>query len=91
MLHYPKPIWNASINIIYSTFKHNFANHHAGVFYIDENQTTVDGNLFINNSATLDGGVFYTYVHASVYIIRRSQFSENMAKDDGVTQLVCQH
>ena len=30
--HYPKPIWNASINIIYSTFKHNFANHHAGVF-----------------------------------------------------------
>ena len=72
-------IRNASINIIDSTFKHNFVNHHAGVFYIDESQTTVDGSLFINSSAALDGGVFYTYVHASDYIIRRSQFSENMA------------
>ena len=67
-------IRNASINIIDSTFKHNFANHHAGVFYIDESHTTVDGSLFINNSAALDGGVFYTYVHASDYIIRRSQY-----------------
>ena len=55
-------IRNASINIIDSTFKHNFANHHAGVFYIDESQTTVDGSLFTNNSAVLDGGVFYTYI-----------------------------
>ena len=81
-------IRNASINIIDSTFKHNFANHHAGVFYIDESQTTVDGSLFINNSAALDGGVFYTYVHASDYIIRRSQFSENMAGDDGGVMLI---
>ena len=79
-------IRNASINIIDSTFKHNFANHHAGVFYIDE--TTVDGSLFINNSAALDGGVFYTYIHASNYIIRRSQFSENMAGDDGGVILI---
>ena len=81
-------IRNATINIIDSTFKHNFANHHAGVFYIDESQTTVDGSLFINNSAALDGGVFYTYVHASDYIIRRSQFSENMAGDDGGVMLI---
>jgi hypothetical protein len=32
-------IRNASINIIDSTFKHNFANFHAGVFYIDESHT----------------------------------------------------
>ena len=81
-------IRNASINIIDSTFKHNFANHHAGVFYIDESHTTVDGSLFINNSAALDGGVFYTYIHASDYIIRRSQFSENMAGDDGGVMLI---
>ena len=81
-------IRNASINIIDSTFKHNFANHHAGVFYIDESQTTVDGSLFINNSAALDGGVFYTYIHASDYIIRRSQFSENIAGDDGGVMLI---
>ena len=81
-------IRNATINIIDSTFKHNFANHHAGVFYIDKSQTTVDGSLFINNSAALDGGVFYTYVHASDYIIRRSQFSENMARDDGGVMLI---
>ena len=81
-------IRNATINIIDSTFKHNFANHHAGVFYIDESQTTVNGSLFINNSAALDGGVFYTYVHASDYIIRRSQFSENMAGDDGGVMLI---
>ena len=81
-------IRNASINIIDSTFKHNFANFHAGVFYIDESHTTVDGSLFINNSAALDGGVFYTYIHASDYIIRRSQFSENMAGDDGGVMLI---
>ena len=76
-------IRNASINILNSVFKHNFANYHAGVFYIDESVTTVDGSLFLNNSAAVDGGVFYTYVHASDYIIRRSQFSENSAGDDG--------
>ena len=81
-------IVNATINIINSVFKHNFANFHAGVFYIDESHTTVDGNLFINNSAALDGGVFYTYIHASDYIIRRSQFSENTARHDGGVILI---
>ena len=81
-------IRNASINIVDSTFKHNFANFHAGVFYIDESHTTVDKSLFINNSAALDGGVLYTYIHASDYIIRRSQFSENMAGDDGGVMLI---
>ena len=81
-------IRNASINIIDSTFKHNFANFHAGVLYIDESHTTVDGSLFINNSAALDGGVFYTYIHASDYIIRRSQFNENMAGDEGGVMLI---
>ena len=81
-------IRNASINIIDSTFKHNFANHHAGMFYIDGIKTTVDGSLFINNSAALGGGVFYTYIHASNYIIRRSQFSENMAGDNGGVMLI---
>ena len=81
-------IRNASINIINSVFKHNFANYHAGVFYIDESVTTVDGSLFVNNSAAVDGGVFYTYVHASDYIIRRSQFSENTAGDDGGVMLI---
>ena len=81
-------IVNATINIVNSAFKHNFANFHAGVFYIDESHTTVDGSLFINNSAALDGGVFYTYIHASDYIIGRSQFSENMAGDDGGVMLI---
>ena len=81
-------IVNATINIIDNTFKHNFANFHAGVFYIDESHTTVDGSLFINNSAALDGGVFYTYIHASDYIIRRSQFSENTAGHDGGVILI---
>jgi hypothetical protein len=35
------------------------------------------------NSAAEDGGVFYTYVHAYNYIIRRNQFSDNTAGDDG--------
>ena len=81
-------IRNASINIINSSFKHNSANYHAGVFYIDESVTTVDGSLFINNSAALDGGVFYTYVHASDYFITGSQFSENTAGDDGGVFLI---
>ena len=76
-------IRNASINIIRSTFKHNYADLHGGVFYIDESATSVDGSLFVNNSAAVDGGVFYTYVHASNYNIRRSQFSLNSAGDDG--------
>ena len=58
-------IRNASINILNSVFKHNFANYHAGVFYIDESVTTVDGSLFLNNSAAVDGGVFYTYILSS--------------------------
>ena len=81
-------IVNASINIINNTFKHNRANHHAGVFYIDESQTNVDGSSFINNSAALDGGVFYTYIHASDYIIRSSYFSKNKAGDDGGVMLI---
>ena len=76
-------IRNASINIVNSAFKHNYANYHAGAFYIDESVVRVDGSVFINNSAAEDGGVFYTYVHASDYIIRRSQFSDNAAGDDG--------
>ena len=83
-------IRNASISIINSIFKHNFANHHANVFYIDKSQTTIDGSLFINNSAALDGGVFYTYIHASDYTIRGSQFSENMAGDNGGVMLIGQ-
>ena len=79
---------NATINIINCVFKHNSANLHAGVFYIDESHTTIDGSLFINNSAALDGGVFYTYIHASDYIIRRSQFSENTAGRDGGVILI---
>ena len=58
------------------------------MFYIDESHTTVDGSLFINNSAALDGGVFYTYIHASDYSIGRSHFSENMAGDDGGVMLI---
>ena len=40
--------------------------------------------------AALDSGVFYTYIQASDYIIRRSQFSENMAGDDGGVMLIGQ-
>ena len=32
--------------------------------------------------------MFYTYIHASDYIIRRSRFSENMAGDDGGVMLI---
>ena len=46
-------------------------------------------NSFINNTAAaVDGGVLYTYVHASDYIIRRSQFSDNSARDDGGVMLI---
>ncbi len=76
-------IRNASIDIIRSTFKHNYADLHGGVFYIDESVTSVEGSLFVNNSAAVDGGVFYTYVHASSYNIRGSQFTNNSAGDDG--------
>ena len=51
--------------------------------YINESVGTIIGSvyyIFINNSAAEDGGVFYTYVHASDYIVRRSQI---MARDDG--------
>lgn len=48
----------------------------------------MDGSLFINNSAALDGGVFYAYVHASDYFITGSQFSENTAGDDGGVFLI---
>jgi hypothetical protein len=58
------------------------------VFHIDESHTTVNGSLFINNAAAVDGGVFYTYIHASDYIIRRSQFSENTAGHDGGVMLI---
>jgi hypothetical protein len=40
---------NASINIINSAFKHNYANYHAGAFYIDESVVTVEGSVFINH------------------------------------------
>ena len=40
--------------------------------------------------AALDSGVFYTYIQASDYIIRRSQFSENMAGDNGGVMLIGQ-
>ena len=40
--------------------------------------------------AALDGGVFYTYIRTSDYIIRRSQFSENMAGNDGGVMLIGQ-
>ncbi len=76
-------IRNASIDIVRSTFKHNYADLHGGVFYIDESVTSVEGSLFVNNSAAVDGGVFYTYVHASSYNIRGSQFTNNSAGDDG--------
>lgn len=81
-------IRNASINILDSTFKHNFASHHAGVFYIDESQTSVDGSVFINNSAAVDGGVFYTGIHVSDYVIMRSRFIENTAGNDGGVMLI---
>ncbi len=76
-------IRNASIDIFRSTFKHNYADLHGGVFYIDESVTSVEESLFVNNSAAVDGGVFYTYVHASSYNIRGSQFTNNSAGDDG--------
>lgn len=81
-------IRNAFINIINSTFNHNFANHHAGVFYIDESQTSASESLFVNNSAAMDGGIFYTSLYASDYIIRRSQFTRNLAGDDGGVMLI---
>ncbi len=56
---------------------------HGGVFHIDESDVLVDESVFVNNSASEDGGVFYTYVHLSHYDIRRSEFSYNSAGDDG--------
>ena len=76
-------IRNASIELLRSTFKHNYAALHGGVFHIDESDILVDGSLFVNNSAAMDGGVFYTYVHASNYNIRRCLFSHNSAGADG--------
>ena len=43
----------------------------------------VDKSLFLNNSATANGGVFYTYLHPSAYEVRRSEFSCNSAGENG--------
>ncbi len=76
-------IRNASIYILRSSFQLNQAALHGGVFHIDESDVLVDESVFVNNSASEDGGVFYTYVHLSNYDIRRSEFSYNSAGDDG--------
>ncbi len=76
-------IRNASISILRSSFQHNQATLHGGVFHIDASDVLVDESVFVNNSASEDGGVFYTYVHLSHYNIRRSEFSYNSAGDDG--------
>ena len=56
------------------------------MFLIGESVTTVNESIFINNSAALDGGVFYTCIHASDNnIIRRSKFNDNAAGDYGGT------
>ena len=74
---------NASVTIRGSAFRHNHALLHGSVFHIDESRVLVDKSLFCNNSATGNGGVFYTYLHPSAYEVRRSEFSYNAAGEDG--------
>ena len=76
-------IRNASVSIESSEFSHNTAAVHAGVLNLEQCNTTVTDSTFFNNSATYDGGVFYTLVHTSSYNIFQSTFSHNTAGDDG--------
>ena len=76
-------IRDAAIDMVNSTFRHNFAHSHAGAFYIDESKTTIEGCSFVNNTAAIDGGVIYTYIYPSNYSISGSQFSYNSAGNDG--------
>ncbi len=75
-------IRSASIVILRSSFQHNHAALHGGVFHIDESDISVDESGFVNNSASVDGGVFYTYIHPSSCDIRRSEFTLSSAGDD---------
>ena len=52
-------IGNATINIIDSSFKHNLANHHAGVFYIDESLTYQLACVHYTSCAALKSIAFY--------------------------------
>ena len=81
-------IRNSSIDILRNSFQHNHADLHGGVFQIDESDVLIEDSVFVNNSAGVDGGVLYTYVHPSRYLVRRSEFSSNTAGEDGGVMFV---
>ena len=76
-------IRNTSVSIQSSEFSHNAAAVHAGVINAEECTISINDCTFFNNSAMYDGGVFYSLVHSSTYIIIQSTFSYNTAGDDG--------
>ena len=74
---------NASISVIDSTFSHNSAVLHAGVFNVDDSVLNVERSLFVNNSAGTDGGIMYTIVNPTTYTVRLSTFVNNTAGRSG--------
>lgn len=74
---------NASISVVDSTFSHNSAVLHAGVFNVDDSVLNVERSLFMNNSAGTDGGVMYTIVNPTTYTVRLSTFVNNTAGRSG--------
>lgn len=75
-------IRNADISISSCTFSHNVATG-GGVFNIEDSTITIERSMFKNNTAGVDGGVFYTRAFPSSYMINESIFMNNRAGDDG--------
>ena len=75
-------IRNADTSVSSCTFSHNVATD-GGVFNIEDSTITIETSTFKNNTAGVDGGVFYTRAFPSTYTINESIFINNRAGDDG--------
>ena len=51
--------------------------------YVENGNLDVARSLFINNSADVNGGVMYTNISRTTYIVRLSSFVNNTAGDSG--------
>ena len=79
---------NSSVSVTDSTFSHNSAALHAGVFDIDDCVLRVERSSFVNNSADINGGVMYNNVNPTTYTVRLSSFVNNTAGDSGGVMFV---
>ena len=53
------------------------------MFDIEDSTITIESSTFKNNTAGVDGGVFYTHAFPSSYTINESKIINNRAGDDG--------